>query len=271
MDFGAAGMQHTSRVLEQNGIHFAGVGENSFEAIKPLSLIHSPFAPKVAVLSFATTWPKESWATNKQPGIAYPTLERLQAAIENAKREHDFVVISVHWGAELSTELRPYQHGLVDAAIKAGADLIYGHHAHMAQGIETRKNVPIAWGLGNFLFAAIGKQTNMSLGMSTEFCIQKNENEAKKTIKTVFIPLETGSKAAQATFSPLTHDTFLRFAAQYKKKGLIAPQTSFFIPDEEKTLSFEEWLKPGFVSRKKLPAMPQPAQKREGVTPPPPS
>ncbi len=238
MDFGAEGMKNTSRELANRGIAFAGVGKNSREAIRPLSLKHG--STSVAVLSFATTWPEESWANTERAGIAYPTAERLTLAIREARANHDFVVLAFHWGPELSTELRPYQHGLADAAIKAGADLIYGHHAHMAQGIQTKKNIPIAWGLGNFLFSSIGKRTNMSVGMHVDFC---NSNDTK-SLKVIYSPYETGSKESQTAMIPLTREKFLKLSTNHRKEKIIDDNTLFFLAPEKKILSFRDWMNP---------------------------
>jgi hypothetical protein len=257
MDFGPQGMQHTSQELAAKGIAYAGVGTNSREAIKPLTLKHG--GTSVAVLSFAATWPEESWANTQRAGIAYPTQERLTLAIHEARAHHDFVVVAFHWGAELSTELRPYQHGLADAAMEAGADVIYGHHAHMAQGILTKKNIPIAWGLGNFLFSSIGKKTNMSVGMHVEFCKTKET----QNIKVVYTPFETGSKESQTTMIPLTRQRFLELSKHHQKTKIIDDNTLFFVAPEKKILTFREWVE--FPES----SAPTPAQNTDNATPPP--
>jgi hypothetical protein len=257
MDFGALGMRHTSQELLAQGIAFAGVGKNSREAIKPMTLKNE--STSVAVLSFATTWPEESWANTERAGIAYPTEERLNLAIREARSRHDFVVVAFHWGPELSTELRPYQHGLADAAIKAGANLIYGHHAHMAQGLQTINNIPIAWGLGNFLFSSIGKRTNMSVGMHVEFCKEKDA----QSIQVAYTPFETGSQESQTTMIPLTRQRFLKLSKHHQKTRIIDSNTLFFIAPEKKILTFREWIE--------LPenTEPTPAQNTNNVTQPP--
>lgn len=38
-------------------------------------------------------------------------------------------------------------------AIDAGADLVFGHHPHVMQGIEVYRGRPIFYSLGNFTFA----------------------------------------------------------------------------------------------------------------------
>jgi poly-gamma-glutamate synthesis protein (capsule biosynthesis protein) len=36
--------------------------------------------------------------------------------------------------------------------IEAGADMIFGHHAHRLQPMEMYRGRPIFWGLGNFVW-----------------------------------------------------------------------------------------------------------------------
>ena len=38
------------------------------------------------------------------------------------------------------------------AVAAAGADAIFGHHAHRLQPLELVDGVPVAWGLGNFVW-----------------------------------------------------------------------------------------------------------------------
>lgn len=44
----------------------------------------------------------------------------------------------------------PYQQALAHAAIDAGADIVFGHGCHMLQAVETYKDKPVMYCLGNF-------------------------------------------------------------------------------------------------------------------------
>ena len=48
---------------------------------------------------------------------------------------------------------------LARAAVRAGADLVVGHHPHVLQGIEKYKHGVIAYSLGNFLFGGNSRRT----------------------------------------------------------------------------------------------------------------
>jgi poly-gamma-glutamate synthesis protein (capsule biosynthesis protein) len=66
----------------------------------------------------------------------------------------DIVICSFHWGISGGYEkLTEYQPELGRFAADNGADLVFGHHPHLLQGIELRNGVPIFYSLGNFTFA----------------------------------------------------------------------------------------------------------------------
>ncbi|HAZ64828.1 MAG TPA: capsular biosynthesis protein, partial [Armatimonadetes bacterium] len=64
----------------------------------------------------------------------------------------DCLVVSLHWGQEYQARPSARQQRLGRAAIDAGADLVLGHHPHVAQPIETYRGKPIVYSLGNAIF-----------------------------------------------------------------------------------------------------------------------
>jgi poly-gamma-glutamate synthesis protein (capsule biosynthesis protein) len=60
------------------------------------------------------------------------------------------VVVALHKGiTHRPAALAPYERPLSAAAIAAGADVVVGHHAHIARGIEIIEGRPVFHGLGN--------------------------------------------------------------------------------------------------------------------------
>jgi poly-gamma-glutamate synthesis protein (capsule biosynthesis protein) len=53
---------------------------------------------------------------------------------------------------ELDTQPRDYQIDEARQMIDAGADAIFGHHAHRLQPMDTYRGRPIFYGLGNFVW-----------------------------------------------------------------------------------------------------------------------
>ena len=62
------------------------------------------------------------------------------------------VVASFHWGSEYREDFTAEQRSIGRAAIKAGADIVVGHHPHIVQGIEAYNDTYILYSLGNLVF-----------------------------------------------------------------------------------------------------------------------
>ena len=78
--------------------------------------------------------------------------------IRALRATHDVVILSWHWGEELSKQVSPRQRQLATQAAEAGADLVIGHHPHVQQPIEWiekgGRRCLVAYSLGNFVFDA---------------------------------------------------------------------------------------------------------------------
>jgi len=62
------------------------------------------------------------------------------------------VAVSFHKGVgHTPVTVAMYERPVARAAIDAGADVVFGHHAHIMRGIETYRGRPIFHGLGNFV------------------------------------------------------------------------------------------------------------------------
>jgi len=77
---------------------------------------------------------------------------RALRAIREAEDNADLVIVVIHWGVELDTQPREYQVDEAHRMIDAGADVIFGHHAHRLQPMDTYRGRPIFYGLGNFVW-----------------------------------------------------------------------------------------------------------------------
>ncbi len=82
-------------------------------------------------------------------------LERMISNIQEARRQADYVLVSVHSHKFAGTDtVNPaeFMQTYCKACIDAGADAILGHGPHELQGIEIYKGKPIFYSLGNFIF-----------------------------------------------------------------------------------------------------------------------
>ncbi|MFM2272487.1 MAG: hypothetical protein RL702_1552 [Pseudomonadota bacterium] len=170
MDCGVPGLTETIGGLDRNGIAHAGAGMTLAEARAPALI---PLGGRiVALLSYDCVGPELCWAAADKPGCAYvnvlasdggpsrpqaelveidPASQSLmEADIAAARERADLVVVALHKGiTHRPAELAAYERPLATAAIRAGADVVAGHHAHIARGIELIEGRPVFHGLGN--------------------------------------------------------------------------------------------------------------------------
>lgn len=75
------------------------------------------------------------------------------AAIRDARRLADWVVVSVHCheGGATRDEPAPFGRAFAHVAVEAGADVVFGHGPHLDRGIEVHRGKPILHALGNFV------------------------------------------------------------------------------------------------------------------------
>lgn len=165
LDYGYEGLLDTLSYLDKNDIKRAGGGKNKQEAIE--GAIIEKNGLKIGVLSFSRVVPDVKWyATDKRPGIvgAYdPHISEVIVRIEEMKKEADIVILSIHWGVELSATPRKQEMDLGKKLIDAGADIIMGHHPHVLQGVEIYKGKPIFYSLGNFVFGTKNELTSNTM------------------------------------------------------------------------------------------------------------
>ena len=83
---------------------------------------------------------------------------RALRAIREAASNADLVVVVIHWGVELDTQPREYQVLEAHRMVEAGADVIFGHHAHRLQPMEVYRGKPIFYGLGNFVWPSLSAE-----------------------------------------------------------------------------------------------------------------
>jgi poly-gamma-glutamate capsule biosynthesis protein CapA/YwtB (metallophosphatase superfamily) len=151
-DYGPEALVDSVRRLRAADVAPVGAGPNQGRALRPVTFRLD--GRRVAVLGFGMVVdPAFSVAGEETLGIAagYDT-DLMLRSIRRAERRADLVVVTIHWGVELDTEPRPEQVELGHAFVDAGADVVFGHHAHRLQPLEHFRGRPIFWGLGNFVW-----------------------------------------------------------------------------------------------------------------------
>ncbi len=181
LDFGHPALFETLGLLDNLGIKHTGGGRNKNDAQAPA--IVEKGGTKVAMLGYTSVFIPEWAATDDGPGLAVmrahtsyeapsrvfevpgtpPIVRtrlfsedkaRLTADIAAARKRADIVVCAFHWGVSRGhMKIAEYQIELAHHAIDCGADVIFGHHPHVLQGVEVYQGKAIFYSLGNFTFA----------------------------------------------------------------------------------------------------------------------
>src|SRR5215217_9482460 len=153
LDFEEKGLLDTLAHLETAGIRHAGAGRNLEEAAQPVLLDGG-----VALVAFTDNEPPfaaspETPGTNYLPVSTEPeVLRRVEEAI-GAAREAGArtVVFSNHWGPNMVRRPKAAFQRFARAVVDRGADVYYGHSAHVFQGVEVYRSKPILYDTGDFI------------------------------------------------------------------------------------------------------------------------
>ena len=160
-DQGPEGLLDSIRNMRRAGIVPVGAGANQREADAPAYVEVKGW--RIAIVGVGEVLgPDYQVAVGNRPGTAVGhDFPRAIRSIRAADAHADLVLVVIHWGVELDTEPREYQIDEARRMIRAGADAIFGHHAHRLQPMETVLGRPVFYGLGNFVWP------NLSVAGST--------------------------------------------------------------------------------------------------------
>ena len=159
LDYGAEALADTVASLDGAGIGHAGAGVDRATAWTPSVATYGDTT--IAFLSFSHILPAGFIATDSTAGLApgRTDMAAVTEAIRAAKVEHDYVIVSFHWGVEYVDDANGDQVRDGRAAVDAGADMVLSHHPHVIQGIEFYNGALIAYSLGDFVFDHYSRKT----------------------------------------------------------------------------------------------------------------
>ena len=127
-----------------------GAGMKKEDIYKPVT--KNIKGTKFAFLGFTYNSDQRKSSDGEIYGVANMEIEKMKESVRKAKLENDIVIVSMHAGTEYKISSSYFQENFARNAIDAGADLIIGHHSHVAQNVEKYKEGYILYSLGNFVF-----------------------------------------------------------------------------------------------------------------------
>ena len=108
----------------------------------------------------------------------------------------EFIVYQCHWGTEYDPHFNALQQTMAHACVRAGANLVIGHHPHVVQGMDYIGDVPVIYSLGNLCFGGtidLDERGFEAILVRAEITFGEGKPETSVRI----IPIWTSSKAAE--------------------------------------------------------------------------
>lgn len=149
-DCGELGLLDTLDRLGENGIAGVGVGRNAREVHRPV--IVEAEGMRIAFLAYNHIQPRYAGTGEAVYGPAWLEPAAVCDDVKRARDQADFVVVSFHWGNEYTLVPDAFQQEVARRVVESGADLVVGHHPHVAQGVAFLDGGFVAYSLGNFVF-----------------------------------------------------------------------------------------------------------------------
>lgn len=241
MDWGEDALLDTAALLRDKGMRVIGAGKDLQEARRPAVVERN--GVKVAFLAYCSILQTGYAAGHDRAGIAplrahtyyesfdyqagvpprvvtVPYEEDLAGLIEDvtaAKQAADVVVLSLHWGIHFIPRLiADYQVTVANAAFRAGADLILGHHAHTPKAIGVHQGKACFYSLSNFIMSSTAKspakaaefEKRYGVVMDSDYPHLAYGSDAKRSLIAKAVIARDGVK--RVSFLPVLIDRKLR-------------------------------------------------------------
>lgn len=231
----------TKKLLENEGVSFAGVGKTKREAQLPA--IFRENGREIVFLNYC--WDFLLYhQKNPSKNVYVSEIEekRILDNVENLRKERPdaAIVIYFHWSIDLENLPYPLYRQFARELIDSGVNLVAGCHSHCVQGGEAYKDGYIVYGLGNFFIPwniyAGGKLSFphfSKVTMTLEWDPRTNDatchwfeyQEKSKTLKfTGSEKFEESQRLKNYTpYSGLSHESYISYFKKNRRKKILIP------------------------------------------------
>jgi poly-gamma-glutamate synthesis protein (capsule biosynthesis protein) len=163
LDFGVSAREQTIRYLDSAGIAHCGTSGKGAGLYLPALLR----ANGIRMAFFAVTDLMNGTGVRWKDLVAPADTGGLLPAIRAVRESADVVVVSYHGGVEYAPKASRRTREFAHQVLEGGADIVLGHHPHIAYGIETPGGKVAVHSLGNFVFMQPGRYwTRFSFALS---------------------------------------------------------------------------------------------------------
>lgn len=165
LDFGVPTLLDGIATLHAAGVTPIGAGRDAAAAHQPhirtVNGLTLGFLAYMHVPDEANGYPMHPWAAGDAGGVAWAAPDTVRQEVAALKQRVDHVIVLLHSGYEYQLQPSPPQVDAVRAAVDGGATLIFGHHAHVLQGVRYTSQSMVFYGLGNFAFEIDGDPSTL--------------------------------------------------------------------------------------------------------------
>jgi len=169
-DSGGEGLLDTIAAVRGSGLATVGAGADLATATSPTTI--TARGVTVGFLAYDATG--VSTPAGDGPGVSAWDEDAAIAAVARLRSQADVVVVSVHGGTEYLPSTDPGMAAIAATMADAGADVVWGHGAHVVQPvsvIDGERPAVTATSLGNFLFDQAG--TDRTTGYLLEVMVDE--------------------------------------------------------------------------------------------------
>jgi poly-gamma-glutamate synthesis protein (capsule biosynthesis protein) len=180
-DYGQEGLDETKRILEEAGVDFADHKETVLLTTDTGLIIGM----------YAVDFTREK-----------PAEEEMQNSIQKLREDGaEIVVCAFHWGQENTFRINKLQNDYGHLAIDSGADIVWGHHAHVLQPIEEYNGGVIFYSLGNFVFGGNSAPKDFDTAIVQQEVIRQEDGSFTLGTRTI-IPCSVSSISRENNYQP---------------------------------------------------------------------
>ena len=155
LDHGAEALREMLPLLDEQGILHTGAGPDAEAARRPAVCIRAGTA--VGFLAFTDNEP--GWAAGpRSPGVHHVPVRLtdgrardLLQLVRQTRERTDLLVVSAHWGPNWGAAVPRDHRAFAHALVEAGADVVFGHSAHVFRGVEVHRGRPVVYSAGDFV------------------------------------------------------------------------------------------------------------------------
>jgi poly-gamma-glutamate synthesis protein (capsule biosynthesis protein) len=158
LDYGVPGLLDTVDLLDAHGIAHAGAGRELDAALLPaiverrgLRIGMAAFCDHQADFAAGPGQPGMAWLPMHE-GTFPEALEAFARSLAPLRAAGcDWPILSLHWGPNMVSRPAPHFRRLAHAAVELGWKIVFGHSAHVFQGVELYRGCPILYAAGDLI------------------------------------------------------------------------------------------------------------------------